>query len=260
MRIIKTKSVLRFGLTVLSSLALLSACSSKPESPDLNGILSANRVAAKELSDRIGNVLTTSYALLPLKNIAPLTEKLNHEIFLPKQPGATKEDVNPAFNAIVLEEQGLPAWAPKPPNAVPDEIGPVSGLFPTSIAYSVESVLMNTYNGNPLLTGNPIYVDGIKSALTALPQLRYVLVLHPIRAVMPQRTTTDEFSPGMYEGEVRLFDIRNASYLGGFVFSAKTDATITVNANHYDSVEIKYNLVENARDMLLRELSARGLM
>lgn len=249
-----------FVIFLVISFITMGACSSKPGA-SLSELVAANESVAKKSSDQIGRVLEAAYRLLPVQEFADgaVKEKLGFQPFLPKEPGAVEAVIDPAFNAIVLEEQDLPSWAPKTSLATSVDLGPISGLFPTDVAYSIELALVGTYNGKAPLIDNPIFVSGVKNTFAALPQIRYVLVLHPIRAVLPQRTSTDEFSPGVFEGEARLFSLQDASYLGGFAFTAKNDETVLVKASHYDSVEVKYNLMTNASNVLLQELSRRGL-
>lgn len=248
-----------FFIIVFSISSALLSCSSTPPAPNLDELLTTNKAGAQKTAELVNAVLKQAFVLPVLKDAeaGAVQSKLGFTMLQKAKPGETLRPVDPAFNAIVLEESGLPAWASKPSAAVSD-FGPVSGMFPSDFAYSVELALSGTYNGNAPLKDNPVFYDGVKNTFAALPKLRYVLVIHTVRAAMPERTATDTFSPGVLEAEARLFDLQSGTYLGGFAFSARTDATIVVNANHYDSVEIKYNLVGNVEKALKGEMARRG--
>lgn len=240
--------------------AVFLACSSPAPKQDLDALLTANKAAAQKTSDLVSSVLKLAYTLPALKEVTPgaVPNKLGFEMLKPADPGKIEGSVYPTFNAIMFDEAELPTWAPKPASAATSNTNTTSGIFPLDFTYSVELALSGTYNGQPPLKDNPFFYDGVKRTFAALPALRYVLVIHSIRTAMPARTGSDTFSPGVFEGEARLFDLQTGTYLGGFAFSAHTDDTIMVNANHYDSVEIKYNLVENMGKALQSEMGLRG--
>lgn len=91
-----------------------------------------------------------------------------------------------------------------------------------------------------------IDADAVRSGFDQLLALKYLVVIRTRLFAAPVSTDDKSFSPGLWQGEVLVYEIEGAKLLGGYSVSAGNDAEVTVNTQSVDSW-LRSNLWENAR-------------
>ncbi|MEZ4302084.1 MAG: hypothetical protein R3B70_44555, partial [Polyangiaceae bacterium] len=85
--------------------------------------------------------------------------------------------------------------------------------------------------------------------------LRYALFVEPLEQRAP-KVHSETFDGGVYRAEVRVFDLENGQYLGGFVVSSESDSSVGVGSRTSGKSAVARDFRDNTQDAFSKAVSA----